>query len=145
MPKSVIVLTLRTDSSEIGRIGDEILKKIICSKYFCDYGGNQPNLLVSVKNWRKNSCQRGVDEQEKILGEDCSEDNRGKQVDSDQNTRIFSVHYHQQAVTKNKMIFLRSPYVTFFVTPGKPSGNESRTEGPLVVLLDQVSSCFHSE
>ena len=102
MPKSVIVLTLRTDSSEIGRIGDEILKKIICSKYFCDYGGNQPNLLVSVKNWRKNSCQRGVDEQGKILGEDCGEDNRGKQVDSKQNAGIFPVDYHQQAVTENQ-------------------------------------------
>ena len=103
------------------------------------------NLLIRVKNWRKHSSQRGVDEQEKILGEDSSEDNRGKQVDSKQNAGIFSVHHHQQAVAENKMIFLRSLNVTFFVTPGKPSGNESRTAGPLVVLLDQVSSCFHSE
>ena len=32
MPKSVIVLTLRTNSYEIGRFSDEILKKIICNK-----------------------------------------------------------------------------------------------------------------
>ena len=50
------------------------------------------NLLIRVKNWRKYSCQRGVDEQEQIFGEDCGEDNRGKQVDSEQNTGIFSVH-----------------------------------------------------